>query len=121
MHVRCIHTVYNNNNTCNNNNDDFILKGSSVGQVQSSLRSSAKTCASIYNYNTTLQECYIYMLGMGYVILLWHSLRLPFNYFRNNLYILLQNESSIPKMMSGPHLLPIQDILSEIIAVNLHF
>ena len=41
--------------------------------------------------------------------------------FITNLYILLQNESSIPTMKSGPHLLPIQDILSEIVAVNLHF
>ena len=41
--------------------------------------------------------------------------------FRTNLKFLLQNRSSIPKVKSGPHLLPIQDILSEIVAVNLHF
>ena len=41
--------------------------------------------------------------------------------FRTDLNILLQNWISIPKVKSGPHLLPIQDILSEIVAVNLHF
>ena len=90
------HTLNNNNN-----NNDLFLRGGSVGQVQSSLRSSVKTtCTNIYNYNTTIQE--------------WYT-------FRTNLNILLQNVSSIPKVKSGPHLLPIQDILFEIVAVNLHF
>ena len=27
---------------------------------------------------------FLWMLGMGYVILLWHSLSLPYNYFGQN-------------------------------------
>ena len=37
---------------------------------------------------------FLWVLGMGYVILLWHSLSLPYNYFLNvessPLYILLK-------------------------------
>ena len=36
---------------------------------------------------------FLWVLGMGYVILLWHSLSLPYNYFsvsmQNNLFICL--------------------------------
>ena len=47
--------MYNNNN----NNNDFILRGGSVGQVQSSLRSSVKTtCTNIYNAHSRYQQGY---------------------------------------------------------------
>ena len=29
---------------------------------------------------------FLWVLGMGYVILLWHSLSLPYNYFDNDSY-----------------------------------
>ena len=42
---------------------------------------------------------YLWVLGMGYVILLWHSLSIPYNYFENySKYFvdLLSSERSLP-------------------------
>ena len=39
------------------------------------------------NYVVSVQRGFLFLwvLGMGYVILLWHSLSLPYNYFDSNL------------------------------------
>ena len=34
---------------------------------------------------------FLWVLGMGYVILLWHSLSLPYNYFVGTIFSYLQN------------------------------
>ena len=42
---------------------------------------------------------FLWVLGMGYVILLWHSLSLPYNYFPDTRYIKkTKNASSIPSL-----------------------
>ena len=33
------------------------------------------------NYVVSVWKGFLWVLGMGYVILLWHSLSLPYNYF----------------------------------------
>ena len=35
-----------------------------------------------YNYVISVWRGFLLVLEMGYVILLWHSLSLPYNYFR---------------------------------------
>ena len=44
---------------------------------------------------------FLWVLGMGYVILLWHSLSLPYNYFSNNGKVLnsITLKASCQKMM----------------------
>ena len=36
-----------------------------------------------YNYSNNNEKFRSWVLGMGYVILLWHSLSLPYNYFKS--------------------------------------
>ena len=40
---------------------------------------------------------FLWVLGMGYVILLWHSLSLPYNYFKVSTAV-------SPHCLAGPHL-----------------
>ena len=41
------------------------------------------------NYVVSVRRGFLFLcvLGMGYVILLWHSLSLPYNYFNYGLYV----------------------------------
>ena len=48
------------------------------------------------NYVVSVWRGFLWVLGMGYVILLWHSLSLPFNYFEYYGRVLL---------MQGEHLM----------------
>ena len=51
----------------------------SVGEERANL--SAVVCLLLCGF---CLERFLWVLGMGYVILLWHSLSLPYNYFAND-------------------------------------
>ena len=40
---------------------------------------------------------FLWVLGMGYVILLWHSLSLPYNYFAEEYYSVINNDNEYLK------------------------
>ena len=68
----------------------FIYMQTLVGQLPR-LRKRELICLLLFtcNYVVSVKRGFLLLLvlGMGYVILLWHSLRLPYNYFAEAILI----------------------------------
>ena len=56
-------------------------------------------CLLLFTFNYVVSNwrgfLFLWLLGMGNVILLWHSLTLPYNYLSNALLIVEENKISV--------------------------
>ena len=55
---------------------------------------------------------FLWVLGMGYVILMWHSLSLPYIYlkFKRSCFVLTSHNTSMCSVMLTPHQLKIVEL-----------